>query len=200
MAEPVWTTPVNWTGGSVPLDTDLDAQLSQNAVYLYGPRGQHPTEVTVQQTSEVTILSHTVNASDLGTNRMLRASFLGYIVNDSSNTHDLRLRIKFGGTTLYDDTEPYTPHGPHSPFRLKCWMGMCNSASVQFLVCTITSGSPPGGAIDSVYQMNGTFGTAGTAGIVTTSDRDFVVTVQPGATNTFETLRIRKQYALVELI
>ena len=201
--EPVWTTPVNWAAAQLVDDTDLDEQISQNLVYLHGPRGYYPTTVDVTGTTEPNILSHTVNASDLGTTRMLRATILGDLYH-TGTANTLTVRVKLGGTTLYSDSMTYNGHANtnRAQYVMECLMGMANSATAEFLVCTLDCSwlevPASGNGRIGTQGMEGTFGSIGTSAVDTGSNQAFVVSVQWSAVHA--DTRWRKYYACVELI
>lgn len=63
------------------------------------------TTVSVTNTTtETTLYSVTVPANTLGTNHLLRVSIGGTYLNNTGLNHSIRLKIKYGAMTLYDDT------------------------------------------------------------------------------------------------
>jgi hypothetical protein len=54
-------------------------------------------------TTETTIFSYAVPANELGTARKLRCEMGGDYLNNNGVASTLRLRLKYGGTTIFDD-------------------------------------------------------------------------------------------------
>jgi len=67
--------------------------------------GRDATTVDVTNTtSETTVFSYAVPANELGTARKLRCEMGGDYLNNNGVAPTVRLRIKYGGTTIFDDT------------------------------------------------------------------------------------------------
>lgn len=60
--------------------------------------------LSASNTTEQTIYTFTVPAGTMGANGLLRLKFWAIYFNNSGGTDTLRIKIKFGGTTLYDST------------------------------------------------------------------------------------------------
>jgi hypothetical protein len=65
---------------------------------------QASTVDVTNTTAETTVFSYAVPANELGTTRKLRCEMGGDYLNSSGVTPTLQLRIKYGGTTIFDDT------------------------------------------------------------------------------------------------
>jgi hypothetical protein len=70
-------------------------------------RGATTVDVT-NSTTETALLSYAVPANELGTTRKLRCEMGGDYLNNNGIAPTLRLRIKYGGTTIFDDTVAVT--------------------------------------------------------------------------------------------
>ncbi len=84
--------------------------------------------------AENTIYSFSVPANTLSTNRMLRCTIICDYLNNSGGTKQLTLRIKYGGTTLYDDgTNTIAAAATRYPVMLTIYLAANNSTSAQQL-------------------------------------------------------------------
>jgi hypothetical protein len=91
-------------------------------------------------TTETTIYSYSVPANTLGTNKALRITIGGNILANSG-TDTLTIRIKYGATTMWDDSEDFAVTAVLRSFRLEAILAAGNSTSVQNLIGSLTSSS-----------------------------------------------------------
>lgn len=119
-------------------------------------------------TAETTIFSYAVPANELGTARKLRCEAGGDYLNNNAVSSTLRLRIKYGGTTIFDDTVAVSAFGAtRRPWYLVFSLCANGSAGAQslfgFLLLGTAGGATAGiGDIDTdeVETMGPFFGTA----------------------------------------
>ena len=81
-----WAAPGGGGGGFEVLDRDDTQPLVSNA------------------STYTTLYSYSVPASELGTNRIIQFWILGYFFNTSGASRYMKIRVKYGGTTMYEDT------------------------------------------------------------------------------------------------
>ena len=58
----------------------------------------------VSSASETTVFTTTVSGGSLSTNKMIRVTLMGDLLNNSGGNRTLRLRLKYGSTTIFDST------------------------------------------------------------------------------------------------
>jgi hypothetical protein len=96
--------------GTPPMPTDLFlvARASDNksiagaATVAIHDREAATTDVA-NTTTETTIFTHSVPANELGSDRALECILFGDYLNNNATGTSLTWRIKFGGTTIYQD-------------------------------------------------------------------------------------------------
>lgn len=86
----------------------------------------------VNTVTETTTYSFSVPANTLGTNKALRVTIQGDYLNNSGAVRTYRLRIKYGATTLLDDTAGnITASASRRPYTLEFILSAVNSTSAQ---------------------------------------------------------------------
>jgi hypothetical protein len=177
------------------------------------------TETSYKKTTEKDVVS-TVSETDLlngeitigagvpGTDKMIRVTLLGDYLNNSGAARDLTLKIKFGGTTLWDETiTAITATATRRAWRLVFEIGMLGAANSQFFagVLSGSQGAATTGLGDSVAvahwsSNNGlsvAFGSNGTHSLDTATSKLLEVTATHSTNNA--SLSMRLKYALVEV-
>jgi hypothetical protein len=154
-------------------------------------------------TSETALYSFTVPANVLGTTRNLHVKIIGDFKNNNGVSENVTIRIKYGGTTFYDDLVGINNSSLRRAFIIDINMANQGSASTQFMVGDIQIGtaSAPTTGIGEISTAGGAaimpVGTDGTKSVASSSDQTFQVTVQ-WATGDPD-LSFRRQYALAEV-
>lgn len=94
------------------------------------------TQDVVSSVTETSIFSHSVSAGSMGTDKMLRLTLIGDYLHNNVAGDTLRIRIKFGGTTFFDDTTDLggTTGANRQPWRIELVvanLGANNSQMIQ---------------------------------------------------------------------
>lgn len=170
----------------------------------------------VSSGAETTLYSKTVTGGHMSTNRMLRLTLVGDYFNNSAATRTLQLKVKFGGTTIFDDTagdavNAITVSAARRPLILQLWLGNQGATNAQFLGGFVSIGQPGGATtgIGDLAQMTLGSGSGtnqaflpitsdGVAALDTTTDKLLDITVTHSAANA--SLSVRRQYAVLELL
>ena len=154
--------------------------------------------------SETTIYTRSIGANLLGSDRMLRLTWFGDIMNNTASTTPAgTFKVKFGATTLYNDTTVALPVGGTTRMPIMFQVLLANlSTSSQVMNGTMMLGTG-GGATTGIGNIGDdeTHSTAtfiGSSAIDTTSSADFAVTWQWNTLN--GDLEFRRLYAILELV
>lgn len=147
--------------------------------------------------------SVTIGAGVLGTDRMLRAVLIGDYLNNSGANRTFTLKVKLGATTLFqDDSVSLTAGATRRPWRIEFELANLGAPNSQFLFGKVDLGinTAPTTGIGDLYtnDMNGPWGTSGTAAVDTSSAQALAVTVTHSAADA--NLSMRLKYAVVEVI
>jgi hypothetical protein len=154
----------------------------------------------VNTAAETTLLSATVPANTLSTNRAVRLTLTGDYLNNSGANQTLTLRLKYGATTLYNDvTAVIATNAARRALRVEALLAAANSATAQALGGLISI-SAPGGTTNGLGDL-------GVAALTTTpitgaavensaTALAFALTAQHGAANA--SLSVRRLYAAFE--
>ena len=177
---------------------------TQDAVYVLD------RETTAQAvnttTAETTVFTKQIDASLLGTNRLLRFTMtFDYLFNSGTNP-TATIRVKLGATTLYAGTTnaSVTNSGTRRPGYITLMLNNQNSASVQsmggiyFYNTTGATTTGLGDIADDEMDSGGFGSIAGSATESTSANKDFVVTIQLSASSS--TIEFRKNGAVLELL
>ena len=171
-----------------------------------GPVVLHKSSAQTQISSsnaENTAFSYTVPANFMGANGAIRVRIYGTLLNNTGNNRTVRLRLKFGGTTLYDDTSGNLgSSGNRRAFWIEFTImnaGATNSQKLAGFLTISANGAPTVGMgeVTNTNTLNSTvFGIASSAD--TTTDTDVEVTAQ--LSNSSANLVWRTEMAIVELL
>ncbi len=161
--------------------------------------------VTIGGSTETTIYSYTVPANTMGTNKALRLTMIGDRLNDSGATKTITLRVKFGGTTLYQDVTATFADANLNRYPWNATVVLANQdatnaqtlgGQINFGINTTVPATGFGDlGVDEIIAATPFVGVAGT--IDTTQDRLLEVTVQHSASHASNNIRLH--YALLEL-
>jgi hypothetical protein len=139
----------------------------------------------VSSTTETAVYSYSVPANQLGTDSGVRATLVGTYLNNASNSYSTQIRVRFGGTALFDDSVNFAKNS--SPRAVLIIVDLFNAGSTgsQKLGGKITIGQ-----LSAATVGFGDLGAAqssssavdqpvyGTSGVDTTSAKTLEITVQ----------------------
>lgn len=163
------------------------------------------TEIDVANTAaETSLYSKTISAGDMQTDRMLRLTLLGDLLRN--NGEDPVLRVKFGATTLLQDTLAIGANSAtRYPLLLEVWVAMLNSASSEWAMCRVIVPGAPGGATTGIGDLaglsttkGGLIGSSGAHSESTTVDKLLDITADWAAASAASS--IRRKAAWLEMV
>lgn len=204
---------LNLAGSIVNADINASAaialsKLASTVGYVYD---RTTTTVDVNtSTTETSIYTKSITGNDMGTNRMLRLTMVGDYLHNNVAGDNIRMRIKFGGTTLWDSGAINSFGGvlgaARHPWRWQIHlsnMGATNSQMLESLMLEefANTGAPTTGiglAASGAGFIVVPGGISTLATIDTTSAQTLDVTVQWSASSVNDSLRMR--YSVLELI
>jgi len=165
---PAWTTPpssgvLTTIQYSKSLDTDSSAVSVSNTI------------------TETTIYSYTVSANELGTNKIVNGIIQGTYLNNSGANRTVRVRVKYGATTILDKTSGnLAANASTGNFQIQFYLANQNATNVQeaYMICSFESGA----------NVSVNFDDRGVAAIDSTSSQSLVVTVTLSAATATQTL------------
>jgi hypothetical protein len=194
--------------GYVRQNTDINSPefFTEAWTQFVGVLDRQVTQNDVNNTAaETTLYSFSVPANVLDTQKALRLKMWGDFLNTTGAGATVRVRVKFGATTHWDDTSgSLTTNATRHPWEMEVLIGNQNATNVQaiggrFLMSPVTANVGIGdlatipasttGAVASFYA---------TGAIDTTAARTLEVTVQLSASST--NLSIRRQFAILEVL
>jgi hypothetical protein len=159
----------------------------------------------VSSAAETDIFNQTVAANRMETNRMLRLTIVGDFLNNSGSTSSPTIKVKVGGTTIYDDATAALASGANRfPVRMTFEFGMQNANNTMHLSGVVGIGNAGGATtgignlatdesnVDAEISSGGTFTQA------TTSSFAVQVTWTNSASDA--NISFRRQYAVLELV
>ena len=154
-------------------------------------------------TTETDIVSYTVPANTLGTDKAIRVSLRGRYVNASGSNKTITIRIKYGATTLFQDsTIIFNSAATTSVFIQDFILTAKEATNSQIMIGSFIMGGRGTPAIGlgsmSIVTNSVSFGVQGSSSIDSTSAQDFKVTFQHSAAA--ENTTFTRDYAAVELL
>lgn len=116
--------------------------IDQNGAMLIGPslivavggvlKNSGVTTTTASSSTEFDMLNYSVPANLLGTNGSIKVRVSGYVLQNQVTATDFTLRIKFGGTTLYQSTiAAMAQSAINKPWILEFEIGNKNATNSQ---------------------------------------------------------------------
>ena len=164
-----------------------------------------PTMLKIENTTtETDAYAFNVAGGALGTTKTLRVVLHGDFLNGTLSSQNLTIRIKFGGTPLYDDVVSISQGSNRRPVLITLYLSNQNSASAQFLTGTVDIGnnSVPTTGIGGIDTTGGgaflSIASNGSSSISTTSANTFKITVQFATQSTSISFRRQYAYAVIE--
>lgn len=159
-------------------------------------------------TIETDLISQSIGAGVMGTDKLLRATIIGDLLNNSG-TRTLTLRIKFGGTTIYAAglTTPSIADADRKGFIFDILIGNKGAANVQFgsfrLMMDDMGADDPAPTTGVGIWHNAAFtgnpvATNGNIAVDTALAQTLAVTAQWDFATA--TVSLRKKYALIEVV
>ena len=176
------------------------------------------SEIDVVSTaSETALYSKSISAGDLSSDRMLRLTIRGDILNNTGASHSFTLKVKFGGTTIYDSTGSgwvLATAAGRRPFKLLVELANLNATNIQFMGGEMLVGNATGATTgigrlgDDVGSASGSqsstqglihmFSSNGTHAVDTTAACTLEVTVTPSLNSA--SLSVRRKHGILELL
>jgi hypothetical protein len=155
----------------------------------------------VNTTAETDLYSFSVPASTLGTTRSLRLLIDGDQLNNSGSTDTVTLKIKYGATTLYEDTATYVTNATRISWKFIITLGNTTATNAQYVSAGFFA-STRGGATtgNGDFNANGIQNTilSGTSTEDSTTTLTYKVTIQHSVANAATSWR--RQFASLSLI
>jgi hypothetical protein len=167
---------------------NIAGSLTMNGFYIPVVLTRLTTPVdVVSSTTETTLFTYTVPANVMGTTRRLRLELGGDYLNNSGLilTTSETVRIKFGGTTIWEDTgKLHANSSNRKPWFMRINVTNLGATNLQGLGGTILLGGSPsttgiGEYSDDEVDASTAIGNTGIA-IDTTATAVLAVTVQHG--------------------
>lgn len=128
-----WATPPNFTTGNVVTEQELDTLSTNLSTTTHNEITSANTQ-DIQSGTETSLISHTLPANRLSTNRALRITILGNY--EHSADIDLTLRLTFGANTLTLIMESTfvtgTPLFSSFPFEIVAWVANVGATNSQY--------------------------------------------------------------------
>ena len=155
----------------------------------------------VNTVAESTAFTATVPANTLGTDRAVRALLIADYLNNSGANQTVRVKVKLGATTLYDDiTGALATNAARRAVRIEAVIAAQNSASVQSLGGSVSI-SGAGGTTAGLGDLVGVTvytPVLGAAAENSANALTFAITITHSAANA--ALSFRRQYAVLESV
>lgn len=182
-----WTAPRTWVTDEIVTSSLLNTHVRDNLLSLSHSYDYSVSDTDVANTAaETSLWSKVITGGDMGSNGMLKLSILGDYLHNNAGGDSLAVKVKFGGTTIFNDTLAFggVVGATRQPFWIEAVLANRGSTSSQLLsgllFSTYANTSAPATGIGfishSVAQTVGTF--SNTAAIDTTTDQTFQITVQ----------------------
>ncbi len=170
---------------------------------LVGTYTRATTTVDVVSTAtETTLFSQSVGAGHMSSDRMLRLTLLGDYLNNTGASEDPRLRVKWGGTTIWDQVPSVIgSNANRRPFRAVVEIANLNSATSQYMSGVMAIGSANatvGIGSANPADAGGMIASAGLLSVNTASAAVIAVTAQHDTSSANLSLRVR--YGILELL
>ena len=135
----------------------------------------------VNDTTETTMYTYTVPANTLGTNGMIRISYVGELLNNTGGSATLVVRVKLGSTTVFDSNTILAATNSSSERSLfgHCWIAAANATNAQVsggqisLGATSTTGGQAGGAVFRPEAVHNTIAEDSTTDLTLSITFDF---------------------------
>lgn len=148
----------------------------------------YTTLTIASSNAENAIFTNTIPANYMGPDGAVRVRIFGTILNNTGNNRTVRIRLKFGGTTLYDDTSGNLGSTANArAFWIEILVMNAGATNAQKLTgfLTISSNGAPtvgNGEVTTTNSLNSTiYGIAGSTD--TTADAVISVTNQFSASS-----------------
>lgn len=199
------STHFNCTDDTINDEIDIDLASpgggSGNAVTIY----KNTATVSVANTStETNVISQSISAGSMGTTGLLHLVISGHYLNDSGASESFDIRLKFGGTTIWEDTsESFSDHTIRRTFHMEFFLKNNNSATAQkttgWYMFGLPSNAPFGFSDFSVVTTNahGTMNAADSS-INTVSAQTLALSIQHSDTDAL--LQFNADTVFLELI
>lgn len=159
--------------------------------------------------TETDVYSYSVAGNAMGTDKGLRLTLFGDYLHNNGAGDTVTWRVKFGGTTIFQDTENFNAeaNANRQPWRLDLNLVNAGATNSQFLNVLYTrdkaSQAAPttgiGNATFNAYIAGGNlFANSTAAAIDTTTSQTLAISAQWSASSANNSLR--RRYAVLELV
>lgn len=187
------------------VDDEIPSSAKWNtAVAVYD---RNNTEIDVVNTvTETTVYSKSITAGHMSTDRTLRLELSGDYLNNSGATRDVRIRVKFGGTVIWNDDATFVVSANRRRWRIEVNITNLDAANSQdldglFFASSATAPTNGIGEIDEAPATTGkkveVFGQSADPAIDTSVAVTLAVTAENNAANA--SLSFRKKKAILYL-
>jgi len=167
-----------------------DGQYAAPAISGVAAQDRSTSQTSVTNTTtETTIYSYTVPGGTLGTSNMLRLTIWGQYLNNTGGARTLTIKVKYGATTVADETRATNADAANQDFKLEA-----------FLMAAGATNSQKGGFVIHGANVNQIFSNAsyGTAAEDSTASKTLTVTVTHDSASANCTFN--KEVAILELL
>lgn len=163
----------------------------------------------VSTVTETTVYTYTIAANALGTDRLFRALIFGDYLHNATSTDTVTWRVKFGGTTIFQDSENFNAESGanRQPWRLDLALAAGGATNLQWLNVLYTrekasQANPTTGIGNTTFNAfiagGNLMANSTAASADTTSSQAITVTAQWSASSANNSLR--RRYAIAELV
>ncbi len=203
----LWTAVKTWASAVVTV-ADLQTYLSDNTDYLksqvdLAPRllsRQNTLQTVVNTVAETTVFTFAVPGGTLGTSKIILLSLIGDVLNNMGSGQTITVRVKYGGTTLFQAAFTNVNPGTNRGFlNLESEIAAANATNAQRAKTVlwldpvqdaVTAGvavtkDSVGGGGGGVNAAGGLFSVANHMSLAedSTASKNLVVTFQMGSAN-----------------
>ena len=201
---PISSRPTTPTAGQLRYNTELRAAEHYQPniwVKTSGVIEKGVADVNLTGTGENDLMNFTVPAGTLGTDGIIRITINSTILNSSGSNRNYIIRVRFGGTVLFQDTTANQSTGTTCGLTINLYFSANDSASAQTLTGFIKMGGT--GAVTT--GITGDLGTdeilstaviSATSAVNSNANQALRVTIQANGTGTTATRR----FYLAELL
>ncbi len=163
-----------------------------STIYYSKSLSTNSTPVSVSNSvTETTIYTYTVPANELGTDKIVQGIVEGTYLNNSAANRTVRVRVKYGATTILDKTSgALGTSATPGTFSINFYLANQGATNVQqaYMDCSFESGA----------NVSSDFTDRGVAAIDSTTSQNIVVTV--ALTNATATQTLEKRLATLNML
>lgn len=177
----------------------MDTHVKDNLTWLYdtiGGQVKTTQQDVVNTTSETDLLNGeiTLAAGAMGTARACHASLLGDYLNNTGATLTTTIRVKFGGTTVFQDDLQTSASANRRAWRIELDIGNLGSGTAQFTEgrLELSAANAPTTGVGSINAGGAIypFASSGASAVDTTGSVALAVTAQHGTAHASGSMRL----------